>query len=162
MISDTDKKYLQRCVELATKALEEGNHPFGSILVAADGKILFEDHNRDGGGDRTRHPEFEVARWAANNLSPEQRASATVYTTGEHCAMCSGAHGQVGLGRIVYASSSQQLAQWLADLGAPPSPLKRLSIQDVVPGITVDGPEPSLSATIHRLHQSYHARHSPA
>jgi len=33
MISDNDKEYLIRCVELAVEALEKGNSPFGSILV---------------------------------------------------------------------------------------------------------------------------------
>jgi tRNA(Arg) A34 adenosine deaminase TadA len=33
------------------------------VLVAADGTVLAEDHNRVASGDRTRHPEFELARW---------------------------------------------------------------------------------------------------
>ena len=94
-----------------------GDEPFGSVLVAADGTVLFEDHNRVAGGDHTRHPEFELARWAAAHLTPEERRQATVYTSGEHCPMCAAAHGWVGLGRIVYASSSAQLVAWLAELG---------------------------------------------
>src|SRR3712207_7274778 len=39
--------------------------------------------------------------------------SATVYTSGEHCPLCAAAHAWVGLGRIVYASSSVQLTAWL-------------------------------------------------
>lgn len=33
-------QHLHRCVELATEALETGDEPFGSVLVAADGTIL--------------------------------------------------------------------------------------------------------------------------
>ena len=33
MITGDDKKYLKRSVELAQKALETGNSPFGSLLV---------------------------------------------------------------------------------------------------------------------------------
>ncbi len=58
-------QYLRRCVELAAEALEAGDEPFGSVLVAADGNVLFEDRNRVASGDPTRHPEFEIARWAA-------------------------------------------------------------------------------------------------
>jgi tRNA(Arg) A34 adenosine deaminase TadA len=112
-------RHLRRCVELATEALEAGDEPFGSVLVAADGAVLAEDHNRVASGDRTRHPEFELARWAAANMTPEERAAATVFTSGEHCPMCAAAHGWVGLGRIVYVSSSEQLATWLAELGVP-------------------------------------------
>src|SRR5690554_6974024 len=52
-------------------------------------------------------------------MSPEDRAGATVYTSGEHCPMCAAAHGWVRLGRIVYASSSAQLGHWLAELDVP-------------------------------------------
>ena len=45
MINDLDLKYLRRCVELAKVALEKGDEPFGSVLVSANGHILFEDHN---------------------------------------------------------------------------------------------------------------------
>jgi tRNA(Arg) A34 adenosine deaminase TadA len=157
MVSELDLRYLDRCVELATEALAAGDEPFGSVLVAADGTILAEDHNRVAGGDRTRHPEFELARWAAANLTPEQRAVATVYTSGEHCPMCAAAHGWVGLGRIVYASSSAQLSQWLAELGVPPPPVRTLPIQEVVPDVAVEGPVPGLAERIRDLHRRYHA-----
>jgi tRNA(Arg) A34 adenosine deaminase TadA len=132
MISETDLKYLRRCVELAKLALEKGDEPFGSVLVSADGEVLFEDHNHVAGGDHTQHPEFAIARWAANNMEPEERSTATVYTSGEHCPMCAAAHGWVGLGRIVYASSSEQLVQWLSELGVVPSRVRNLPIQDVI------------------------------
>src|SRR5690606_23840128 len=107
MINDQDLQHLRRCVELAKKALELGDEPFGSLLVSASGEGLFEDHNHVAGGDHTQHPEFAIARWAAEHMTVEERAAATVYTSGEHCPMCAAAHGWVGLGRIVYASSSE-------------------------------------------------------
>ena len=97
MISETDLAYLNRCVELARQALEKGDQPFGSVLVSKDGEVLFEDHNHIAGGDQTQHPEFNIARWAGQNMAEADRADATVYTSGEHCAMCSAAHGMVGL-----------------------------------------------------------------
>src|SRR5690606_17246572 len=101
-----DLAHLRRCVELAREGLDAGDEPFGSLLVDASGVVRFEDRNRVAGGDHTRHPEFEIARWAAANLSVEERRASTVYTSGEHCPMCSAAHAWVGLGRIVYATSS--------------------------------------------------------
>ncbi len=109
-MDDDDLRFLRRCIELAADALQQGDEPFGSVLVAANGQLLHEDRNRVASGDKTRHPEFALARWAAENLSPAERAGATVYTSGEHCPMCAAAHAWVGLGRIAYASSSQQLA----------------------------------------------------
>ena len=153
----TELQHLRRCVELAAKALEVGDEPFGSVLVAADGTVLGEDHNHVASGDRTRHPEFELARWAAANMSPEERAAATVFTSGEHCPMCAAAHGWVGLGRIVYASSSEQLALWLTELGVPPPPVRALPIRDIVPGLVVDGPVHPLAEQVRELHRRFYS-----
>ena len=158
MISETDLTHLRRCVELATVALDEGDEPFGSVLVSGDGTVLAEDRNRTAAGDQTRHPEFELARWSATHLTPDERAAATVYTSGEHCAMCAAAHGWVGLGRIVYATSSQQTADWLADLNVPPPPVRRLTVNEVVPDLVVDGPAPELADQVHALHRRLHTR----
>jgi tRNA(Arg) A34 adenosine deaminase TadA len=152
-MDDTDRRHLTRCVDLAEAALASDNDPFGSVLVDASGKVLFEDHNRTAGGDETRHPEFDIARWAANNMTAEARAGATVYTSGEHCPMCSAAHAWVGLGRIVYAGSSEQLVAWRTSFGAAPGPVAALPVQAVAPGIPVDGPEPSLSDRLKELHR---------
>lgn len=141
-LSDQDTQWLGRCVELARAALAAGDEPFGSVLVSADGRLLFEDHNHVAAGDATQHPEFAIARWSAQHLSPDQRAAATVYTSGEHCPMCAAAHAWVGLGRIVFAASGGQLAQWLIDWGAPPPPVAPLPVTAVAPHLVADGPAP--------------------
>ncbi|MFD1031690.1 nucleoside deaminase [Metaplanococcus flavidus] len=156
MITKTDLQHLRRCVKLAETALEKGDEPFGSVLVSAAGEVLFEDHNHVAGGDHTQHPEFAIARWAANHLTPEERSKATVYTSGEHCPMCAAAHGWVGLGRIVYASSSEQLAGWLSELDAPPARVRNLSIEDIIVDAEVDGPVPELAELVHQLHRRLH------
>ncbi|HEY6889317.1 MAG TPA: nucleoside deaminase [Solirubrobacter sp.] len=147
-MDETDLRHLRRCVELAAEAVEAGDEPFGSVLVGADGAVLAEDRNRERTtGDATRHPEIELARWAAANLAADERAAATVYTSGEHCAMCAAAHGWVGLGRIVYATSGAQLRAWSA--GEPP--VAALAINDVVPGVPVEGPVPELAEQVRAL-----------
>jgi tRNA(Arg) A34 adenosine deaminase TadA len=152
-LTETDLLHLRRCVELAREGIDAGDEPFGSVLVDAAGEVRFEDRNRVAGGDETRHPELEIARWAAEHLTPEERAAATVYTSGEHCPMCSAAHGWVGLGRIVYVASSAMLTGWLADWGVPAGPVRPLAINDVAPGVPVDGPGPDdLVAEIRELH----------
>ena len=156
MISEVDLKHLRRCVELAKEALDEGDEPFGSVLVSIDGEVLFEDHNHVAGGDHTQHPEFAIARWAAENMEPEQRSQATVYTSGEHCPMCAAAHGWVGLGRIVYASSSEQLVEWLSEFGVSQSRVRNLPIQDVIRETEVAGPVPELAEQVRELHRRLH------
>lgn len=156
VVKNTELPYLRRCVELATEALEAGDEPFGSVLVAGDGTVLAEDHNRVASGDRTRHPEFELARWAAARMTPGERAAATVYTSGEHCPMCAAAHAWVGLGRIVYVASSAQLGAWLTELGVPAPPVRTLPVSEIAPGVTVDGPVPELAEAVRQLHRRFH------
>jgi tRNA(Arg) A34 adenosine deaminase TadA len=155
-ITETDLSYLRRCVELAAQAVAAGDFPFGSVLVAEDGTVLAQDRNREvTTGDPTRHPEFELARWAATNMTARERAAATVYTSGEHCPMCAAAHGWAGLGRIVYATSTRQMSAWLAELGVGPAPVLPLSIPDVVPGVVVAGPVPDLAEQVRDLHRRF-------
>lgn len=153
-ISDDDLGYLRRCVALARTAHEGGDEPFGSLLVDESGTVLFEDHNRVRGGDATRHPEFAIARWAAEQLTPRQRGAAVVYTSGEHCPMCAAAHAWVGLGRIVYATSSEQLSRWRAEWGAPPAPVAALPVTVVAPGLVCDGPAPQLQDEMQALYEA--------
>ena len=155
-VAPEDLPHLRRCVELAAEAVAEGDYPFGSVLVAADGRVLAEDRNRENtADDATRHPEFDLARWAAANMTAAGRAGATVFTSGEHCPMCAAAHAWVGLGRIVYVSSSEQLTAWLAELGVPPPPVRPLAIREVAPGLTVQGPVPGLDEQVRELHRRF-------
>ncbi|MCW2516259.1 MAG: hypothetical protein JWR11_5301 [Mycobacterium sp.] len=157
VISDADLGYLRRCVELAREALEAGDEPFGSLLVDANGVVRVEDRNRtkEGplGGDATRHPEFEIARWSASHLTPDERAGATVYTSGEHCPMCAAAHAWVGLGRIVYAASTAQMVGWLQVWGVSASPVAPLPISTIAPGVDVHGPAPELAEEMKAMYE---------
>ena len=153
----TDVRHPRRCLELAREALDGGDEPFGSLLVSAPGVVVAEDYNRVAAGDRTQHPEFALARWAAAHLAPADRSCATVYTSGEHCPMCAAAHGWVGLGRIVIAASSEQLAGWLDELGVPAPPVRMLPIGTIVPGLVVDGPFPEFADEVRALHQRFYS-----
>ncbi len=54
--------------------------------------------------------------------------------------MCAAAHGPRGHGRIVYATSTVQLGDWLEELGRPSLGIAPLRITDVIPGAEVEGP----------------------
>ena len=158
-LDDDERAHLERCVELAAQALTAGDEPFGSVLVSGEGRRLAEGHNRVvETGDRTQHPEIALARWAAEHLTPQERAAATVFTSGEHCPMCAAAHAWVGLGRIVYAHSSQQLSAWLDDLGVAPPPVRPLPISEVAPDVPVRGPVEELATPMRELHRRFHQR----
>lgn len=148
-----DLTHLRRCVDLAREALANGDNPFGSVLVGPDGVALHEDRNRTAGGDQTRHPELELARWAAAHVAPEARQACTVYTSGEHCPMCAAGHAWVGLGRIVYAASTAQLTSWRHDWGLADGPVAPLPINAVAPGLPVVGPALQFADELRALHQ---------
>jgi tRNA(Arg) A34 adenosine deaminase TadA len=155
VVTDDDElTHLRRCVQLAREALDGGNQPFGSLLVDAEGVIRIEERNLTSDGDHTQHPEFTIARWSTTHLSPVERAAATVYTSGEHCPMCAAAHAWVGLGRIVYAASTEQLSGWLKEWGLRPSPVAPLPITAVAPGIEVAGPAPELTEDVKALYRA--------
>ncbi|GIJ30692.1 hypothetical protein Vqi01_58540 [Micromonospora qiuiae] len=70
--------------------------------------------------------------------------------------MCAAAHGWVGLGRIVYVASSEQLAAWLAEMGVPAPPVRSLPVRDVASGVVVQGLVAELAEQVHDLHRRYH------
>lgn len=151
-----EEKFLSRAVELAEDALKSGNQPFGSVLVDKDGHVLFEDHNGINTEHPLAHPEYAIAKWAASNMTPEDRRDAVVYTSGEHCPMCSTAHALVGLGKIVYASSSEQLGEWLQEFDAGPSAFKSKPVTEIILNVDVEGPFEPYSSEVRALHERYY------
>lgn len=158
-LSEIDLTHLQRCLELAKEALDAGDKPFGSILVNENDQVIAEARNKVNELTVLAHPEFELAQWAANNLSAEERKNTTMYTSGEHCPMCSAAHGWVGLGTIVYLSAAKQLVSWLKEINAPESPIKFIPIQDIITNCTVKGPaEGEMLSKIKELQLTYYKK----
>jgi tRNA(Arg) A34 adenosine deaminase TadA len=110
VITPDDQALLRQAIAIAAHAVTLGDAPYGSLLAGADGAILLEAHNtvrRD--NDITAHPELKLARWAARELGPGAAARTTMYTSCQPCPMCTGAIARSGLGRVVYALSTEQL-----------------------------------------------------
>src|SRR6266851_10407864 len=119
-VTHDDEDLLRRAIELAGRARAAGNPPFGSLLAGPDGTVLAEDRNTTiTDADITAHPELKLARWAARELDPGAAAAATMYTSCQPCAMCTGAIERSGLGRVVFALSSQQFAELAPSGGFP-------------------------------------------
>ena len=104
-------------------------------------------------GDPTAHPELALVRWAIAHLTADQRATSTVYTSGEHCPMCAAAHGWAGLGRIVAAASAAQLAEWRASWGLPAGPVTPMPITDIAPDVVVIAPVAPFDAQMREVHR---------
>lgn len=106
----TDERYIREAVELAGEAVENGNTPFGSLLVV-DGEVVQRSRNTTvTDADITAHPELKLARWAARELPEVRRRACTMYTSTEPCEMCATAIHYAGLDRVVFSVSTGALA----------------------------------------------------
>jgi tRNA(Arg) A34 adenosine deaminase TadA len=104
-----DESFLRKAIALAAEGRAHGEQPFGSLLVGPDGAVLAEDWNTmTSEGDITAHPELKLARWAGRELAPEIARGTTMYTSCQPCIMCVGAIERSGLGRVVFALSTEQ------------------------------------------------------
>jgi tRNA(Arg) A34 adenosine deaminase TadA len=114
--AERDAHFLRQSFEVARRAISHGNHPFGAVLVDADGKVLIEAENRYmPAHDGTAHAERLLASQACTTIAPEILSTATIYSSAEPCAMCAGAIYWAGIGRLVYGLSEQRLRKLTGD-----------------------------------------------
>jgi tRNA(Arg) A34 adenosine deaminase TadA len=112
----TDEGHLLRAIELARRSRKAGNHPFGSLLADASGRIVLEAENTVvSEGDVTGHAELNLVRAASVRFDVAFLREATLYASTEPCAMCAGAIYWSGIGRVVFALSGEELAAIVDD-----------------------------------------------
>jgi tRNA(Arg) A34 adenosine deaminase TadA len=119
MSVEIDLIHLRRAIEIAASARRHGNHPFGALLVGADGQVLLEAENTvNTEKDCTGHAETNLVRLASRHFDRQVLQGSTLYTSTEPCAMCAGAIHWSGVGRVVFALAEERLYQLT---GADPS-----------------------------------------
>lgn len=112
-LNPRDQVLLRRAIEISERSVANGNLPFGALLADNDGKILLEAENTDiTGKSPLNHAETNLMRMAIKTLNPAQIASATLYTSCEPCAMCSGAMYWGGINRMIYAIGEHALVEY--------------------------------------------------
>lgn len=105
-----DEKHLLAAIEIARRARDRGNHPFGALLVDSGGSVLLEAENSVvTDHDVTGHAETNLVQLASRGLTSSQLVGCTFYSSAEPCAMCAGALYWSGIGRIVYALGEDEL-----------------------------------------------------
>ena len=111
-MNEIDEQFLRRAIALAAAGRAAGEEPYGSLLVDATGTTVAEAYNTVlSDGDISAHPEFKLAKWASVNLDRDRAAATTMYTSCQPCGMCAGAIVRSGLGRVVYALSTEQVVE---------------------------------------------------
>jgi tRNA(Arg) A34 adenosine deaminase TadA len=110
MLKEHDQQNIRVAIEVANRAREHGNHPFGAILVSPENKILLEAENTVvTDKDITGHAETNLIRKASAKYSPEYLEHCTVYTSTEPCPMCAGAIFWSNVRRVVYGLRAKRL-----------------------------------------------------
>lgn len=103
-------KFLRASFEVARRARENGNHPFGALLVDEDGILVAEAENTVvTAHDTTAHAETNLMRLASSMYESGYLARCTVYTSTEPCPMCAGAIFWTDIKRVVFGLSERSL-----------------------------------------------------
>ena len=148
---------LRRANAVAQRALDEGHHPFGAVLVAADGAtVLLEQGNVDS----VNHAEAVLAREAARRFDPATLWGCTLVTTVEPCAMCAGTQYWAHIGRLVYGMSERRLLEMTGNHDENPTldlPCREVFARGQK-AIEVLGPVPEVEEEIAALHRAFWRR----
>lgn len=93
----------------ARAAAEQGEFPYGAVIVAGDGRIVARAQDRVARDrDPTAHAEIAAVRAAVAAVGPDLSGHALV-STAEACAMCSAAAWWAGIGTHAYGLSQVAL-----------------------------------------------------
>jgi tRNA(adenine34) deaminase len=99
-----DRVWMQKALDLATRAGAEGEIPVGAVLVL-NGSAAGEGWNRPiAANDPTAHAEIEAIRMASGALRNYRLPGSTLYVTLEPCVMCAGALVNARVERLVFAA----------------------------------------------------------
>jgi len=79
-----DERHLLAAIELARRARENGNHPFGALLVDDAGDVVLEAENTVvTARDPTGHAELNLIRRAGERFDPDFLQRCTMYASTE-------------------------------------------------------------------------------
>lgn len=99
----------ERFIRMALDEARQGDYAFGCVITR-DGAVVAQGHNLGKTtDDPTAHGEMVAIRRCLADHGSASLRGATLYTSGEPCAMCMGAIVWCGIGRLVFAASVQQI-----------------------------------------------------
>jgi tRNA(adenine34) deaminase len=98
--------FMERALAKAEEAAREDEVPVGAILIAQDGTVLAETHNRTISlCDPTAHAEILALRAACQTVGNYRLLNTTLYVTVEPCIMCLGALMHARVAGIVFGTT---------------------------------------------------------
>jgi tRNA(Arg) A34 adenosine deaminase TadA len=138
--TDHDTHAMRLAIDASARAAENGDGPFGATLVSPDGAVLLVAANTvKTTTDCTAHAEMALIRAAQTQFGRPALRGATVFASGEPCAMCAGALFWAGVGRIVFAASQADIIEAMGS--SPAMPINsRTTLAGAQPAVQIDGP----------------------
>lgn len=113
----------------AELAIQEGNSPYGAVLVDNDGNIIAQGHNTAKSDcDPTAHAEINVLRKAAKKLGQVTFEGYGIVTNAESCSMCMSAAIKARV-RTFYHGAPNGIAGMNMDPAIPASEVAKRSQQ---------------------------------
>lgn len=111
MLTEKERIFLERAIELSKKGMESGKGgPFGCVIVRDD-EIIGEGHNMvTETNDPTAHAEVVAIRNACQYIGTHQLDDCDIYTSCEPCPMCLGAIYWARPRRVIYANTKEDAA----------------------------------------------------
>jgi len=116
-----DLEHLEHAVALARAARDRGDHPFGAVIVTADGRVIEGLNDVNTGHNPIGHAETNLVRDAGQQLEVAELAESTLFTSTEPCAMCTGAIYWSGIPRVVFALSESDLGAMVTEQSGVPT-----------------------------------------
>ena len=109
MLTEKQRKFLERAIELARLGMQNGNGgPFGCVIVMGD-TIVSEGCNMViSFNDPTAHAEVVAIREACKKLGSYQLSDCEIYTSCEPCPMCLGAIYWSRPKRVIFANTREE------------------------------------------------------
>jgi tRNA(adenine34) deaminase len=130
--------HMQAAIDASAQAVQLGNMPFGATLVKDGQRLQVSRNEQVTSGDCMAHAEVVLVRDAVRRLGASAVKGATVYASGEPCAMCCGTMFWAGITRVVYAASTQDINEALGEPSL--SITSRNVLGTASPHVQVDGP----------------------
>ena len=109
-VTEIHERLVRQAIELARRARQAGNHPFGALLALNGAVLLTAQNTIATDRDPTAHAESNLVAAAIRTLTPDQIRRSVLYSSCEPCAMCTGKMYWAGVRSVVYALPSEQLA----------------------------------------------------
>ncbi len=108
---DTEHRWMNRAIELATANVGDGGGPFGALVVRGEELVATGTNRVTAELDPTAHAEVSAIRNASRTLGTFSLAGCVLVSSCEPCPMCLASSLWARLDEVVYAADRQDAAE---------------------------------------------------